>query len=80
FAAGKTPVESVIVGQPSAVTGIAKLIQQAPLAVLKDQLLVRTLDNFADVLPSAFDKEQFAFYGTTLSGTPEQEARWKRAV
>ena len=80
FAAGKTPVESVIVGQPSAVTGIARLIQQAPLAVLKDQLLVRTLDNFADVLPSAFDKEQFAFYGTTLSGTPEQEVRWKRAV
>ncbi|OSZ66749.1 peptidase M13 [Sphingomonas sp. IBVSS2] len=80
FAAGKTPVENVIVGQPSAVAGIARLIQQAPLAVLKDQLLVRTLDNFADVLPSAFDKEQFAFYGTTLSGTPEQEVRWKRAV
>ena len=52
----------------------------APLAVLKDQLLVRTLDGFADVLPSAFDKENFAFYGTTLSGTPEQEVRWKRAL
>ncbi|MFN3432900.1 MAG: M13 family metallopeptidase, partial [Sphingomonas sp.] len=24
--------------------------------------------------------EQFAFYGTTLSGTPQQEERWKRAV
>ncbi len=78
--AGKMNVDSVIVAQPSAFTGIAKLIQQAPLAVLKDQLLVRTLDGFADVLPSAFDKEQFAFYGTTLSGTPEQEARWKRAT
>jgi len=80
FAAGKSPVDTVIVAQPSAITGIAKLIQQAPLDVLKDQLLVRTLDGFADVLPSAFDKEQFAFYGTTLSGTPEQEERWKRAV
>jgi putative endopeptidase len=78
--AGKMNVDTVIVAQPSAFTGIAKLIQQAPLAVLKDQLLVRTLDGFADVLPSAFDKEQFAFYGTTLSGTPEQEARWKRAT
>ena len=29
---------------------------------------------------AAFDKENFAFYGTALSGTPEQEARWKRAV
>jgi len=80
FAAGKAPVDTVIVAQPSAITGIARLIQQAPLDVLKDQLLVRTLDGFADVLPSAFDKEQFAFYGTTLSGTPEQEERWKRAV
>ncbi|TGX55873.1 M13 family peptidase [Sphingomonas gei] len=73
-------VDSVIVAQPSAVTGIAKLVQATPLSVLKDQLLVRSLDNFADVLPSSFDKEQFAFYGTTLSGTPEQQVRWKRAV
>ncbi len=75
-----TPVDSVIVAQPSAVKGIAAAIQAAPLSVLKDQLLVRSLDSFADVLPSAFDKEQFAFYGTTLSGTPEQQVRWKRAV
>ncbi len=75
-----TPVDTVIVGQPSAITGIAKLIGDAPIGVLQDQLLIRSLDNFADVLPTAFDQERFAFYGTTLSGTPEQEDRWKRAV
>ncbi len=48
--------------------------------MLKDQLLVRSLDSYSAYLPSAFDKESFAFYGTALSGTPEQEARWKRAV
>ena len=74
------PVDSVIVAQPSAVTGIAKLIAAAPMQVLQDQLLVRSLDGFADVLPSAFDKENFAFYGTVLSGTPEQQVRWKRGV
>jgi putative endopeptidase len=68
------------VAQPSAITGIAALVRKAPLGVLKDQLLVRSLDQYASVLPSAFDKESFAFYGTALSGTPEQEARWKRAV
>jgi putative endopeptidase len=73
-------VDSVIVAQPSAVTGIASLIAKTPLSVLKDQLLVRSLDGYAAYLPSAFDKEQFSFYGTALSGTPEQEARWKRAV
>ena len=75
-----TPVDSVVVAQPSAVTGIASLIAATPLPVLKDQLLLRSLDNFADVLPRAFDQERFAFYGTVLSGTPQQEERWKRAV
>jgi putative endopeptidase len=80
FKAGGAPIEDVIVGQPSAVSSIAKLVGKAPLGVLKDQLLVRSLDAFADVLPTAFDKENFAFYGTVLSGTPEQQVRWKRAV
>ena len=75
-----TPVDSLIVSQPSAVQGIAKLIGAAPIGVLQDQLLVRSLDGFASVLPKAFDDEEFAFYGTTLSGTPQQEDRWKRAV
>jgi putative endopeptidase len=75
-----TNVNSVVVAQPSAVKGIARLLGSTPLPVLKDQLLVRSLDGYAAYLPQAFDKEQFAFYGTTLSGTPEQEARWKRAV
>ena len=70
----------VNVAQPSAITGIARLVGKAPLGVLKDQLLVRSLDGYAAYLPSQFDKESFAFYGTALSGTPEQEARWKRGV
>jgi putative endopeptidase len=79
-ASGAEGVDSLLVAQPSAVRKIAALVGKAPLGVLKDQLLVRSLDAYAPYLPSAFDKENFAFYGTTLSGTPEQEARWKRAV
>jgi putative endopeptidase len=73
-------VSNVIVAQPSAMKGIAAAVAGAPLAVLKDQLLIRSLDNYADVLPARFANENFAFYGTTLSGTPEMEPRWKRAV
>ncbi|MES2137484.1 MAG: M13-type metalloendopeptidase [Pseudomonadota bacterium] len=79
-ASGAEGVSALVVAQPSAITKIAALVNRAPLGVLKDQLLVRSLDAYAPYLPSAFDKENFAFYGTTLSGTPEQEARWKRAV
>jgi len=73
-------IDSLIVAQPSAVTETAALIAKAPISVLRDQLLVRSLDAYALYLPSAFTQENFAFYGTVLSGTPELEPRWKRAV
>jgi putative endopeptidase len=80
FKAIGTNVHSLVVAQPSAVNGTAALIAKTPLPVLKDQLLVRSLDSFAPYLPAAFTNENFAFYGTILSGTPELEPRWKRAV
>jgi putative endopeptidase len=70
----------VVVAQPSAFKGIAGLIGKTPLPVLRDQLLVRSLDAYASDLPKKFDDEHFAFYGTVLSGTPQQEPRWRRAV
>ena len=73
-------VDHVVVYQPSAFKGIAGLIGKAPLTVLRDQLLVRSLDSYAAYLPKKFDDENFAFYGTVLNGTPQQEDRWKRAV
>ena len=79
-ASGAAGVSDVLVAQPSAFTGIAKAIESAPLRVLQDALIIRSLDTFADYLPKAFVDENFAFYGTTLSGTPELEPRWKRAV
>jgi putative endopeptidase len=79
-ALGARGIDSVIVAQPSAVKGIAGLIARAPISTLKDQLLIRSLDNLSDYLPDAISNENFAFYGTVLSGTPQREARWKRAV
>ena len=73
-------VDSVIIFQPSAFKGTASLIGSAPLQVLRDQLLVRSLDAYARFLPKKFDEESFAFNGTALNGTPQQEERWKRAV
>jgi putative endopeptidase len=70
----------MLVAQPSAVAGEARIIAGAPLTVLKDIVLIRSLGTFADELPDAIANENFAFYGTVLSGTPEREPRWKRAV
>ena len=70
----------LLVAQPDAVTGIAALVASADLSTLKDQLLVQSLDRYAAVLPKSFVEENFTFFGTALSGTPQIEPRWKRAV
>ncbi len=77
---GANGVNDLLIAQPSAISGTARILGRAPLGVIRDQLLVRSLSAYSSVLPSAIDKEQFAFFGTALSGTPEQEVRWKRAV
>ncbi|TXC71483.1 M13 family peptidase [Sphingomonas ginsenosidivorax] len=69
-----------LVAQPSAVTGEAKVYADTPLPVLQDFAMLKVLRSFAPYLSSDFDKTNFAFYGTTLSGTPEQQPRWKRGV
>ncbi|MET0239824.1 MAG: M13-type metalloendopeptidase [Sphingobium sp.] len=79
-AQGLGQVTEMLVAQPSAFTGEAKLLATTPLGVLKDQLLIRSLDGFSGKLPDAIGNETFAFYGTVLSGTPEREVRWKRGV
>ncbi len=78
--AEKASAPSLIVAQPTAIAGTAKLIAATPIGVLRDQLMLRSLDGFAAVLPQAIDAESFAFNGTVLSGTPQQQERWKRAV
>ena len=73
-------IAEVIVGQPSAMTGIAKIYTETDLGTLKDQMIVNSLQTYANVLPDKVSDTTFAFYGTVLQGTPQREARWKRGV
>lgn len=72
--------DQLLVAQPSAITGEAALIARTPVQVLRDGLLLASLHAYADYLPDSIANQDFAFYGTTLSGTPERENRWKRGV
>jgi predicted metalloendopeptidase len=69
-----------IVWHPKATAGEAALVASQPLPVWKEYLAFRQLDHYSNLLPKPFADERFAFYGATLSGTPQQLARWKRAV
>jgi putative endopeptidase len=69
-----------IVWQPSALEGLSALTAQEPLATWRDYLAFHALEHAAPYLPQAFVEEHFAFYGRTLSGTPQLAPRSERAV
>jgi putative endopeptidase len=73
-------ITEVVVNQPTAMTGIAKIYAETDLAVLKDQMIFNSLAAYANVLPDKVSDTTFAFYSTTLQGTPQREPRWKRGV
>ena len=61
-------------------TGESALVASQSLANWKAYLTYLQINHYSGVLPKAFADERFAFYGTTMSGTPQQQLRWKRAV
>ncbi|WP_447762604.1 M13 family metallopeptidase [Sphingopyxis panaciterrae] len=64
----------------AAISGLSALVSSEPLDAWKDWLTFHQINSHSDVLPSAIDNAHFAFYGTTLSGTPQQRPRDKRAL
>ena len=63
-----------------AITGLSALVASEPLDAWKDWLVFHQINSHSDVLPTAVDNAHFAFYGTTLAGTPQQRSRDKRAL
>lgn len=55
------------------------LLNEAPLDDWKAYLRWNLLRSAAPFLSSPIERENFRFYQTVLSGTPEMQPRWKRA-
>ena len=79
-AAGLPDQQDFIAWQPKAIAGEAALVASEPLQAWQDWLTFHRINQVASALPKAFDAAHFAFYGTTLSGTPQQRPRDKRAI
>ncbi|AKU22124.1 M13 family metallopeptidase [Massilia sp. NR 4-1] len=78
--AGLARQQKFIVYHPSAITGAAALVQDMAVDTWKDFLAFHTVNHFSGYLPKAFGDQRFDFYGRTLSGTPQQQVRWKRGL
>jgi putative endopeptidase len=70
----------VIVSQPSYLKGVAEVLNRVPLETWKVYLQLHLVNGYANYLSKAFVDQRFAFHGTTLSGAPKLEPRWKRGV
>ncbi|CAM3684604.1 M13 family metallopeptidase [Litorimonas haliclonae] len=79
-AASLTGQTEFVIREKDAFKGMAEAFAEADLDVLKDYMAAGYVSGKSAYLPKRIDDANFAFYGTTLSGTPEQQARWKRAV
>ncbi|HEY2070334.1 MAG TPA: M13 family metallopeptidase [Rhizomicrobium sp.] len=80
MSAGLGKTRDFIVWQPSAFTALSKLVADTPLDTWKTYLAFHRINHYSAYLSKAFVDERFAFYGKTLSGTPQQRDRWKRGV
>jgi putative endopeptidase len=69
-----------IVRQPSAIAGTAKALAAASPATVRDYLKLQALDSYAPYLSQPFVEANFAFHGTVLNGTPQNQEAWKRAA
>ena len=79
-AAGVAEQSEFIVWQPSAVTGTSALVGSEDIDLWKDYLRFHLIEHYSSVLPKAVAAEDFAFYGTILSGTQQTPDRSKAAI
>jgi putative endopeptidase len=71
-----------VLRQPTFFAGLGRMLQNFDTDTDKwrSWLTWQVLSDAAPYLNSALVNENFAFYGTTLSGVPELKERWKRGV
>ena len=79
-ALGLPALEELNVGQPEALLEMVAIFEEVEIEVQKSYLRWKVIDAAAAYLDDASFDQNFAFYGKTLSGRTEPQARWKRSV
>ena len=73
-------LDQVVVGETTAIQGIAKLFESVPIETWKDWTAFHFVSGNAAYLAKAFDQANFDFYSKTLRDVETQRDRWKRGV
>jgi putative endopeptidase len=78
--AGLGGTDRLVVAEKSAFPPIAAIYQSTSLDVLQAWQAFTVADNAAFYLAKPFSQARFQFRDKVLSGQPEEQVRWKRAV
>jgi putative endopeptidase len=78
--AGLSGIDRLVVAEKSAFPLIAAIYQSTPLDVLQAWQAFTVADNAAFYLAKPFSEARFQFRDKVLSGQPEEQVRWKRAI
>lgn len=70
----------IIVKQKPFIKGISGIFQNTSVDDWKIYLRWNLINNYAGYLNEEISKQNFAFYGTTLTGAKKQHERWKRVL
>jgi putative endopeptidase len=73
-------VTDVVLYQASYLRDFGALFAKTPLSAWKSYFKWAVLRDYARFLDKQYVDERFAFYGTVLSGIPENRPRWQRGV
>ncbi|MGV9004020.1 M13 family metallopeptidase [Flavobacterium sp.] len=73
-------VDSLIVGQPEFYKALNQMLKSYSIENWKTYLEWQLVDSYASYLNADFEKQNFYFFSTVMSGVKEQKPRWKRIV
>ncbi len=77
---GAKGIKEVSVGQPEFIQAVEKLWADIDIPTLKDYIRWQLINSASNYLDDQMRAENFAFFGTVMSGRQEDRPRWKRAV
>ncbi len=75
-----TGLDGFSLSQPKFFTEFNAMLTEVPVSTWQSYLRYHVLNDAAPFISNAASDENFAFYGKTLSGQPEQRPRWKRVL
>jgi putative endopeptidase len=78
--AGISNVPTLIATTNTALPGMARVYSETPIETLQSWQAFHVINQAAPYLSKAFVDANFDFFGKTLSGSQENQPRWKRGV